>query len=430
MNNILRKFIFLGLLVTVVSSFKLSPQKDGSTLDTSSVKKKKITIFYSKGGGGHISATNALTSYLEKDYEVSRVNIIDEILYSFDFVRYLSFNFYQSEDIYNICLSRNWLRAVNMLARFGSRAIAFQRKSINARMIAYFDKHPTDFFISTMPLFNGCIMDVAQHYNIPFLLTTTDLDVQNYTLGLEDCPIYSNFKMTLAFEDDLLFQALKKVRLEKDQLVISGFPVRQDFLEHKDKDAIRKEWNIPADKKVIMLLMGAAGSKSCLKYARKILDLKKKVHVLVCVGRNEELGEQIKKLKARDGVTFSVVGFTKRVSDLMAVSDLFVTKAGPNSMCEAIQMQVPLIVDATSGLLYWEQCNLALVEKYGVGSTVKRLKTVQKTICSYLENEALVSQIKEKMTLLSRNSFEHSVKKVVPAMFEAAAAHKPARVSA
>ena len=64
---------------------------------------KKILIFSSYGGGGHISATDALKEYLHKDYDITTVYLIDEVLGGTDPIKILSFNKYTSEKFYNFC---------------------------------------------------------------------------------------------------------------------------------------------------------------------------------------------------------------------------------------------------------------------------------------------------------------------------------------
>ena len=73
-------------------------------LASSNTPKKKIIVFSSRGGGGHTSVSNALKTYLEPDYDVKVVNLIDTVLKSMDPVRKATLNKYAVEDIYNIFL--------------------------------------------------------------------------------------------------------------------------------------------------------------------------------------------------------------------------------------------------------------------------------------------------------------------------------------
>ena len=66
----------------------------------------------------------------------------------------------------------------------------------------------------------------------------------------------------------------------------------------------------------------------------------------------------------------TLLGFTDRVADLMAISHLIVTKPGPGTISEAIAMKLPILIDNTDKLLFWERINVDLVLNYGVGQRI------------------------------------------------------------
>ena len=61
----------------------------------------------------------------------------------------------------------------------------------------------------------------------------------------------------------------------------------------------------------------------------------------------------------------SLFGFTNQIAGLMAVSDVLITKPGPNSVCEGLLSRVPMILDMTHGTIYWEQLNIDFMVKHG-----------------------------------------------------------------
>src|SRR3972149_5676114 len=121
-----------------------------------------------------------------------------------------------------------------------------------------------------------------------------------------------------------------------------------------------------------MMLMGAQGSRASYEFAKKIAKLKLPAHLLVCLGKNEELKSKINKIKFNSNISVTTIGFTSRISDLMAASDLILTKPGPNSISEAMYMNLPMILDGSTKILFWEKLNIKLVKANKLGLVVDR----------------------------------------------------------
>lgn len=67
---------------------------------------KKVIIFTSSGGGGHISATQALKEYLGDAYDVHDAYIFRDVLMSLDFVRILTLGRWSNEEFFNFLISK------------------------------------------------------------------------------------------------------------------------------------------------------------------------------------------------------------------------------------------------------------------------------------------------------------------------------------
>lgn len=360
-------------------------------------EKKKITVFMSRGGGGHIAVANALKAYLEPQYEVSVVNIFDDVLYSLDPIRSVTFNRYTGEDLYNFFLKHQLTWIVNnIFCKYGAWQALSQRRDVE-RLLTRFLRHDMpDLIISDMPLVNASLLAVSKKMQIPFLVLTNDLDTSNYINGFAGS--YGNdFCYTLPYDDQEMFSKIKEAKIPRDQIAITGFPLRPDFFMPKDKQAIKDEFNLPHDKPVVMLLMGGAGSDASYHYAKQIAKMDTRLHLLVCLGRNEQLVKKISKLKTTDGVSISTVGYTPRISDFMAVADVLITKPGPGSISEAIYMNLPMLLDLTSRPIRWERMNISFVEKWQFGDVVRTYKDLPAQLSRYLNDKAYYAQIKSNL---------------------------------
>ncbi len=371
----------------------------------------------SDGGGGHKSVSKALEQFLQPDYSVKRENLILGILHSLDPIRKISFNKCTGEDFYDYCLKRKWVYITNNLVRLGRRLILFSSGPIERLLGIYLDQEKPDMIISVMPFFNFAFFKEAKKRKIPFIIVTNDLDSSNYPLGLHN-PQYDKFKYILTFDDKDVKKKISKANFNSDQVISLGFPLRPDFFDKKNVKNIKKDFNIPLNKPVAMLLMGATGSDSGYVYAKHISKINFSLHLVICLGKNQKLGNKIAKLKLNNNVSISTVGFTDRISDLMAASDLVITKSGPNSVVESIYMNKPVLIDNTNSILFWEQLNLDFVTKNNFGEPIKRYEDINPLLDKYLRDKEYYSKIKKNLTTFKKINFGASIKSLVTSMLQ------------
>ena len=379
--------------------------------------KKKCIIFKCDGGAAHDSAAKALKSYFNQDYEIEIVNIFNEIVSPIDPVRIFTFGKYSGEDFFNFCLRYELSWISNHLWDFGAWGIRKRQQKLEQLFCNYIEKSRPDFLISVIPIFNGVLLSVAQHYNIPFIVVSVDLDATYFLNGIS-APQYHKFVFTTIFNDSHLANKIKFAHIQPEQLIVTGFPLRPDFFEPKNKNAIKERFGIPKKKPIILLVMGGAGSKAAYHYMREIAKITLPVHVIICLGRNEQLRAKIEKIPLPDHVTMTILGFTDRMSDLMAISQILVTKPGPTTICEALQMRLPVLLHGCAHCPSWEYENFNFIERNRFGGSVTSLKNLNAQLISYLTNKENYYRIKEAMADYFQQDFVSKVKPVFKALLE------------
>jgi processive 1,2-diacylglycerol beta-glucosyltransferase len=377
--------------------------------------KKRIVVFSSCGGGGHTAVSNGLKTYLGDDYDVTIVNAFQEVLGSVDTLGAITFGGLSGEDFYNFCMRCRWTNVIGGFAKTGGSYMAWREDDIENLIIEYFELAKPDLLISVVPFINAATRKAAEKLDIPFLVLTNDLDTTNYINAFAKCN-YAKFRYSLAFDDPVLKEKIKKAHIPEDQLVITGFPLRPDFFKEKDCPAIRKDFKVPDGKPVVMVFMGGAGSLASYRYVRTLAKLDMPMHILVCLGRNMRLSRNINKILLPPEVTLTIIGFTDRISDLMGISDVLITKPGPGSVCEALECNVPMILDKTGGAIWWEELNIEFVEKYGFGETLVDFADLSTILPKYIKDSRYSQAVKKKMRSFKRERFEDKIKLLVEEM--------------
>lgn len=373
---------------------------------------KKITVFTSVGGGGHLSASNAIKTYLKNEYLVEDVIFIQTALNDLDLMRIVSRGKIKAEDIYNFFMRKKWFRMANMLYYFGRMLSKRAHKVIRPRVIKFLQETKTDIFVSVVPIFNNIFLQAAEELNIPFFLVPTDLDATTFVLHIKN-PTYAKFHITQAFDDSEIKNIILKSKIKESQIHIAGFPIRPDFFEPKNIPELKRHYNVPENKPVIMLLMGAIGSQESYKYVKELLKITVPFHIIICLGKNEHLKAKIEQLERSDYISWSFIGFTDRISDLMAISDLFITKSGSVSVCEGIYMNIPLLLDHTSHSMLWEHFNLEFISKNKFGDVIENYKNIRPLTEKYLLNPELLSATKKRLSSYNKQNFGIRFKELI-----------------
>ncbi len=377
--------------------------------------KKRIVVFMCKGGGGHIAVAKGLNEYLKDDYDVTTLNIFQDVIGPFDTLRTLSFGKMAGEDFYNFCLQCRWTTIANNFVVVGRWGVNLRQSTIEWLILEFFKYEKPDLIISVIPMLDGALLNVAQKLNVPFLIITNDLDSTNYINGIKD-PKYSKFCYTLTFDDKVIREKIVPANIPAHQVRVVGFPLRPEFFVKKNRKRIKKDFTLPDNKPIVMVLMGGAGSLANYRYVRALAKMDTPMHLIVCLGRNESLKKNISKIMLPPHITTTILGFTDRIADLMAVSDVLITKPGPGSISEAIVSHLPIVVDQTSGTLWWEGLNIDFVKRNGFGDVITNFKEVPTVLKKYLENKEYRENIKNRMMNFKCVYFNETIKPLVKEM--------------
>ena len=168
---------------------------------------------------------------------------------------------------------------------------------------------------------------------------------------------------------------------DRDAITVSGMPIHPKWSQEPDRDKVLSDWRLPANKKVVILSGGT--DFTCgpvVKTARGILQLCPEISLVVLGGRNKKLLGKLARLGSEVDGLFPV-SFTDRISELVWVSSLMVTKAGGITTAEclaagaAMILPTPVPGQETDNETYFRNNGAAVVTRnYGdVPGEVRRL---------------------------------------------------------
>ena len=127
--------------------------------------------------------------------------------------------------------------------------------------------------------------------------------------------------------------------LPKEKAVLSGSPIREELLTGDRKKALQFT-GLTGEKPVLLIIGGSLGSVVVNEAVRSILPkLLKKFEIIHLCGK----GKLDQTLTAMNGyVQYEYI--SEELKDLFALSDIVISRAGANSICEFLALRKPALL--------------------------------------------------------------------------------------
>lgn len=192
---------------------------------------------------------------------------------------------------------------------------------------------------------------------IPVITLVTDLQ-RAYTSWF--CP---DVNLCLVPSDAVRQKALA-CGLSPQQIKVVGLPVSLKFGRELEGKSERKEkLGLKPDLPALLVVGGGEGMGKLFPIARAIAEARLPAQLLVVAGRNGSLKRRLERVAWE--IPTTVFGFVDHMPELMAASEVIITKAGPATISEAIACGLPIII--SGAIPYQEDLNAAYVVENGVG---------------------------------------------------------------
>lgn len=376
-------------------------------LESPPVAKRKILILCSNGGNGHNAAASALKTILNEKYDFNIVYPINELEI---------FGISSGESLYNLALRKGWTRSVNVVSRYvAPKIFRGYKKKMESLISKHIKAEAPDLVISVIPFINYSASEAARKADIPYLMITTDNDLQTFVHGLQGVS-HPNFKIVVGTHLLCSREKLYQRKIEDKLIEVIGLPVRPDFLIKKDPKALREKYQIPAHKPVVLIMIGGVGGNGAYQYAKTLGQIQMGIHLIACAGRNQEMADDMRRIKLNPSNTMTVMEFTDKIPELMAIADLIITKPGTLSTTESLAMRLPILMDCTNPVISWEQANIDIIKQYGVGDYIEEFDQTEMLVREYLYDSELRHHVQQAYQKMPLNRFNESIAAIVDQM--------------
>jgi 1,2-diacylglycerol 3-beta-galactosyltransferase len=373
-----------------------------------------VLLFTIDAGGGHRAAARALVAAAEEQKAGFgfRVENFQDLLLPLDLLKRATG--VSLESAYNLILRHHASALMVPLLRLMHGAIQLRRGALVRTLDAWLRQQPRpEAIVSVFPNFNGVLRDAIAKAlpGVPLVVVLTDL---------ADFPprfwIEPGLGRVVVGTPEARTQALEIGIPDERVSLVSGMILHPRYYKASGselREQVRGELGARPSDFTVTLLFGGKGSPEIAPLAERLLRQEGALRVVAICGDNPKLFERLAPLEAASGGRLKRFGFTDRVSELLAASDLLVTKPGPASLCEAFQHRLPVVVTRDIHTIPQERFNTEFVERRGVGLVVHGWREIPAAVASLAQDPARLEAMRAAVAALPANRAVYEVLEII-----------------
>jgi UDP-N-acetylglucosamine:LPS N-acetylglucosamine transferase len=289
-------------------------------------------------------------------------------------------------------------------------AMIFQRFMRKLRAFA------PDLILTVHPFFNGSVLTLLGRYKLPVPFVGLQADIINIHRSWCD----PRTTLTICPTAEAFETSVKMHGMPPEKLEIIGFPTRARFCDAA-RETVHPEYQ-PGRPLKCLLMSGGEGTGNLKSFALQLLQ-NVDCTLDIVTGRNAKVKKALEacllpKYKGR----VVVHGFVDAMQDLMAQTDLVIARASPNTLMEAVVMNVPILI--TGSLPGQEADNPAVMTTHNLAALCENPESASAIIGALLADDG------HRLREISRSQREYrnldNAKRIADRLYELA---EPGKVS-
>jgi processive 1,2-diacylglycerol beta-glucosyltransferase len=173
-------------------------------------------------------------------------------------------------------------------------------------------------------------------------------------------------------------------------IAVTGIPIAARFAQPVEPREVRQRLGLRDDQPVVLLLGGGFGWGPISETLAELDKIEARFQTLVVCGRNQELRREVAAQDRRHPT--HVLGFVSNMNELMAVSDVVITKPGGLTTSEALASGLPMVV--INPIPGQEAANSDFLLQAGAAIKVNRIEEMSHRLGQLLGGKKLAAMSK------------------------------------
>ena len=193
--------------------------------------------------------------------------------------------------------------------------------------------------VCTCPAAAGAVSILKKLYSIdiPAVTVITDHTVHSYW-------IYPHIETYVVGSEDVR-QGLLKLGIDNSYIHVTGIPISPKFSRHHQRQTLKKKHGMSEGLPVILVTGGGLGIIGNNGAALKKIDaLPLDFQLILVCGHNKRLYQQVQQQTLHLKHRVLLTQYVDYMDELMAISDMMITKAGGLTISEGLAMRLPMLL--------------------------------------------------------------------------------------
>ena len=356
---------------------------------------KKVLIFYASFGGGHLSAARSIEKYLIKNYKEIDVELIDCMKYVNKAFEKISTTAYKE-----MAKKMPWAwgkiyssSQKGPLAHISSKANSFMA----IKLLKLLREKKPDIVISTHPFGSQMCSYLKRKKKVNFKIATIMTDFKSHDQWLVGADYTDYFFVS----NTNMQKELKEKNIDENKVIVTGIPVREEFLiPHNDEQTLN-DLKFSKEKKVVLFFGGGE------------FGLGSNAQIIAISGKNEAMKLKfenlVKKYSREQDVR--IFEFTDKVAEYMSISNLVVTKPGGLTSSESLVSHLPMVL--INPIPGQEEENAEFLESKKVAKWIKKDDDINFILNILVNDDTILNNMKENTYLIAKPNATENICKII-----------------
>ena len=371
---------------------------------------KKILIFYASFGGGHLSAAKSIEKYLLKNYKEIDVELIDCMKYVNKAFEKISTTAYKE-----MAKKMPWAwgkiyssSQKGPLAHISSKANSFMA----IKLLKLLREKNPDIVISTHPFGSQMCSYLKRKKKVDFKIATIMTDFKSHDQWLVGADYTDYFFVS----NTNMQKELKDKNIDENKVIVTGIPVREEFLIPHNNEQTLNDLEFSNEKKVVLFFGGGEfglGKEMTLNVLECLLSRCKNAQVIAISGKNEvmklKFENLVKKYSREQDVR--IFEFTDKVAEYMSIANLVVTKPGGLTSSESLVSHLPMVL--INPIPGQEEENAEFLESKKVAKWIKKDDDINFILNILVNDNTILNNMKENTYLIAKPNATENICKII-----------------
>lgn len=370
---------------------------------------KKILIFYASYGGGHLNAAKSIKEYLDT-YKDCEIELIDCMKYVNKPIEKITTTAYK-EMAKKIPWAWGKIYEESQkgpLAHISSRSnMIFAVKLLKLLR----EKHP-DIIISTHPFGSQMCSYLKRKGKINSKIATIMTDFSPHDQWLVGHEHTDYFFVA----HNKMKQYLISKNIPENKVFATGIPISSRFLKEYNKKEIFDEFELKENIKTILFFGGGEfglGKTKTVQIFEELVKNFSDIQIIAIAGKNEKMKlhfENIVRENKKENYV-KILEYTNKVPELMAISDLVISKPGGLTTSESLACNLPMVI--INPIPGQEEENAEFLEEKGSGIWIRKHDSAYEIFKNLFSNPENLENMKNNTKILAKKHSTEDICKII-----------------